>query len=298
LSPPRSRRRLNAAASGKTYPETTFGVTAEAIERYARATNDLNARYLAGEDAVAGPVWPVVPAFGHFMAAARDPELGVRGAGGPGTPDPREQDAADLRRLVHLSEEHVLRAPICPGDVLTVAGTLEAVDSDAGTFTVAVSERNQDGLEVAAVRATMLVRGAGRFVPAAPEEASGTTHYEHKARVDPDQAQRYALASGDHNPIHLDRKAARLAGLRGVILHGMCTMAVASAGAVDGLAGGDPTAVERVAVTFARPVFPGQELTTRFWAKSGTGEARLFGFSTVNEDGALVLTKAEALVRS
>lgn len=34
----------------------------------------------------------------------------------------------------------------------------------------------------------------------------------------------YAEASGDHNPIHLDERAARAAGLPGTIVHGMLIM--------------------------------------------------------------------------
>ncbi len=42
---------------------------------------------------------------------------------------------------------------------------------------------------------------------------------------DADATRRYAEASGDHNPIHLDPAAARAAGLPGPILHGLYTMA-------------------------------------------------------------------------
>src|SRR2546423_13586700 len=43
--------------------------------------------------------------------------------------------------------------------------------------------------------------------------------------VSVEQIRRYAQASGDHNPIHLDQAFARSAGLPGVIAHGMLTMA-------------------------------------------------------------------------
>ena len=44
---------LNAELVGKQYETSTFEVTADAIEKYARATNDLNERYLSGDDVVA-----------------------------------------------------------------------------------------------------------------------------------------------------------------------------------------------------------------------------------------------------
>jgi len=46
-----------------------------------------------------------------------------------------------------------------------------------------------------------------------------------KPPIEQEQLQRYAVASGDHNPIHLDPAAARRVGLDGVIAHGMLSMA-------------------------------------------------------------------------
>ena len=40
-----------------------------------------------------------------------------------------------------------------------------------------------------------------------------------------EQLERFADASGDHNPIHLDDAAARAGGLPGIIAHGMLNMA-------------------------------------------------------------------------
>lgn len=63
---------------------------------------------------------------------------------------------------------------------------------------------------------------------------------------------RYADASGDHNPIHLDDEAARALGLEGVIAHGMLTWARVVA-EVAAWAGG----MERIVsseVRFANPV--------------------------------------------
>jgi acyl dehydratase len=267
---------LNVALTGKDLGSSVTIVTPEAIEAYARATNDLNPRYLAGEAAVASPIWPVVPAFASFMDAARDPELGV-----------------DLRRLLHAAEEHVLSAPIRAGDTLTVASVLESVSD--GTFTIVATETNQEGVVVAEVRGTMLIRGLASTRTAAPP-CSNDVVFEQRARVDNDQPRRYAEASGDCNPIHLDHAAARRSGLRGVILHGMCTMALATKAAVDGPAGGDPTRVHRVAVSFARPVWPGQWLKTRLWRVGGRGDCVAFGLETTDEGGAQVIAPAEVEV--
>jgi acyl dehydratase len=268
---------LNADLVGKSYGEKTYEVTADAIEKYARATNDENDRYLGGAgDTVAPPVFPVVPAFESFMAAGMDPEL-----------------QADLLRLVHGSEEHVLHEPIRPGDVLTVASVLETVEKkDTGeTFTIKATETNQDGRLVAEVRGTMFIRGSGSGSrgAASQPEAERKVVYEETTKVDDDQTHRYAEASGDHNPIHLDENTAKMAGLPGIINHGMCTMAIATKGAVNGLASGDPTRLKRVGVRFSKPVLPGQELTTRFWKESDGDGVTVYGFETFNPDGVAVI---------
>ena len=266
---------LNADLVGKSYGESTYEVTAEAIENYARATNDTNEHYLGGSDVVASPVFPVVPVFQSYMAAAMDPEL-----------------QADVMRLVHGAEEHVLYAPIKAGDKLTISSELESVETkDSGeTFTVKGTVRNQEDTVVAEVRGTMFIRGKGGGSKSpAGEEPERNVVYEEATKVDDDQTHRYAEASGDHNPIHTDENVAKMAGLPGIINHGMCTMAIAVKGAVDGLAGGDPTRVKRVGVRFSKPVFPGEEITTKFWEEGSSGDSKTYGFETYNPDGAAVI---------
>ena len=268
---------LNADLVGKQYAGETYQVTAEAIEKFARATNDENENYLSGDDVVAPPVFPVVPAFNTFMEAGMDPEL-----------------QADLLRLVHGAEEHVIHKPIKAGDTLTVSSVIESVDKkETGeTFTVKATETNQDGEVVAEVRGTMFIRGSGSKKSgsaAQTDEPQRTIVYEETTKVDEDQTHRYAEASGDHNPIHLDPNTAQMAGLPGIILHGMCTMAMATKAAVNGVAGGDPTKVKRVAVRLSKPVLPGQELTTRLWEEESGAGTTVYGFETYNPDGAAVI---------
>lgn len=272
---------LNTALVGKTYEPKTFEVTGDAIEKYARATNDLNERYLAGDDAVASPIFPIVPAFQFLMEAGMDPEL-----------------QADLLRLVHGEEEHVLLKPIKAGDTLTVHPVIESIEQkETGeTFTVKIDVTNQDDEDVATVRATSFIRGSGsgsKKPSGGGQEEERKVVYEESVKVDDDQTYRYAEASGDSNPIHQDENIAKMAGLPGIILHGMCTMAMATKGAVDGLAGGDPTRVKRVAVRFSKPVLPGQELTTRFWEIGSGSGTTTYGFETYNPEGQAVIKNGQ-----
>jgi acyl dehydratase len=70
-------------------------------------------------------------------------------------------------------------------------------------------------------------------------------------RVTPDRyvTVRYAGASGDFNPIHIDEEFAMAVGLPGRILHGLWSMAQVARAATDA-AGGDPAALRSLSVQF------------------------------------------------
>jgi acyl dehydratase len=78
-------------------------------------------------------------------------------------------------------------------------------------------------------------------------------------QVTVEQIRKYAEASGDRNPIHLDETFARAAGLPGVIAHGMLTMAFANQMVTDWL--GDRRLLTRLQGRFAGMVLPGDQVT-------------------------------------
>jgi acyl dehydratase len=79
-------------------------------------------------------------------------------------------------------------------------------------------------------------------------------------RVTPDRhlTVRYAGASGDFNPIHIDDEIARSVGLPGKILHGLWTMAQVARAQTD--AAGDPAALRSLSVQFRGMGVPEQEV--------------------------------------
>jgi acyl dehydratase len=80
-------------------------------------------------------------------------------------------------------------------------------------------------------------------------------------RVTPDKylPHRYAGASGDFNPIHIDREFAQQVGLPSNILHGLYSMAQV-ARACTQAAGGDPRSLRRLSVQFRGMGLPEQEI--------------------------------------
>jgi acyl dehydratase len=70
---------------------------------------------------------------------------------------------------------------------------------------------------------------------------------------------RYAGASGDFNPIHLDDEFARSVGLPGRIVHGLWTMAQVARAQTE--AGGGPEALRELEVQFRGMALPEHEIT-------------------------------------
>jgi acyl dehydratase len=115
-------------------------------------------------------------------------------------------------------------------------------------------------------------------------------------RVTPDKylPHRYAGASGDFNPIHIDPEFARQVGLPGNILHGLWMMAqVARANAQ--LADGDPRALKRLSVQFRGMGFPEQELVVSGTVKDADGD-RIVVDTVAAQGENQVIRNAEAVV--
>jgi acyl dehydratase len=79
-------------------------------------------------------------------------------------------------------------------------------------------------------------------------------------RVTPDRylTYRYAGASGDFNPIHIDDEFARSVGLPGRILHGLWSMAQVARAQTE--AAGGPEKLRRLSVQFRGMGVPEQEI--------------------------------------
>jgi acyl dehydratase len=92
-------------------------------------------------------------------------------------------------------------------------------------------------------------------------------------RVTPDKylPHRYAGASGDFNPIHIDEEFAKAVGLPRSILHGLYGMGL-TAKANAALADGDPRALKRLKVQFRGMGFPEQEIVVSGTVKSVDGD--------------------------
>jgi acyl dehydratase len=115
-------------------------------------------------------------------------------------------------------------------------------------------------------------------------------------RVTPDKylPHRYAGASGDFNPIHIDEELAKAVGLPRNILHGLYSMGlVAKASAA--LAGGDPRALKRLSVQMRGMGVPEQEIVVSGTVKSADGD-RVVLDTVATQGETQIIKNAEAEV--
>jgi acyl dehydratase len=114
-----------------------------------------------------------------------------------------------------------------------------------------------------------------------------------EVRVVPDKylTVRYAGASGDFNPIHIDEEFARAVGLPGRILHGLWTMAQVARAQTD--AAGGPEHLKRLSVQFRGMGVPEQEVLV-----SGTvrevADGRAVIDTVAEQAGKQIIRNAEA----
>jgi acyl dehydratase len=222
-----------------------------------------------------------------------DPELGLAGY-----------------RFVQRRQEFRWHEPVCAGDTIrTIARLTGAEDRDGARYRTFESESaNQDGRLVLEGRyqgvVPALEPGPKRPrpdapAPAAPED-SGTGHAPGERiplfRITPDRyaAQRYAGASGDFTPFHLDAELARAIGLPGIILHGLYTFGQLAHGLLEPF-DGDPRVLRALAARFRRPAVPEEELTVA-GIVTGAGEGGVEVACTVEQGGREVIAEGEAVL--
>jgi acyl dehydratase len=113
-------------------------------------------------------------------------------------------------------------------------------------------------------------------------------------KVTPDKylPYRYAGASGDFNPIHLDREFAQEVGLPSNILHGLWSMAQV-ARACTNAAGGDPRSLKRLSVQFRGMGFPEQEVAVTGSVKE-EGDGRVVIAAEAVQGDNRIIRNAEA----
>ena len=273
---------FNTAAIGTWSEPFEFEVTRERLKQYAAATNDRIAPHADGD--YASPVFAIVPAFqiaGEATLKVIPGEL--------------------LMMVLHGEQDFHFHAPILPDTTVYTKSMPIGLQPRSSGVTVVVKSETRDAQDNLLVEQymTSFVRGAQG--PHAVGESAPEHAFDDQLRTrdpdavteqtfDEDQTFRYAEASGDPMPIHTDDALAKSVGLPGIIIHGLCTMAFTSVALIEHACPDDPQRLKRLAVRFAKPIQPGQTITTRIWdAPDGA-----FAYETAADDGTVVIKDGRA----
>lgn len=208
-------------------------------------------------DVLVGYAWPAI-----FAA--------VRAAVIPGSDSASVVEG--MLSLVHLEHHLTLDGKLPePGTELVIyAGTDEVTDTDMGRIVVVrATIMDAQGNPVAKLSERFAIRGrtgrqtARTNTSVLPSVIDTPRSFRAFASVTaPEDMHSFAVVTGDRNPIHVSDQAAALAGLPGVIVHGMWTSAMAelvAGGAFNGEGSTVPAAdVVEYTATMLAPVLPGQ----------------------------------------
>ncbi|HYE99198.1 MAG TPA: MaoC/PaaZ C-terminal domain-containing protein, partial [Planctomycetota bacterium] len=166
------------------------------------------------------------------------------------------------------------------------AKVLSIDDKGSGQLMTIGQTLYAEGEKLIEMESRLFFRGEskGDKAPAAPPPAKPKADRTFELTTAQDLPKRYAVVSGDDNPIHLDENLAKSVGFKGVILHGLSTLAL--------VVGKMPKPMTRLEVRFNKPVYPGEVLTTSLWNKGD-----LLEFETTNAAGEIVLANGKAVAK-
>ncbi|MCA0242702.1 MAG: MaoC family dehydratase N-terminal domain-containing protein [Proteobacteria bacterium] len=210
--------------------------------------------------------------------------------------------AVDWVRLLHGEQAFEMRRPLRPGtDYRADSRVLGVVDKGEGKGALLYLRKElreaASGELVSTVDSTYVLRGdggCGSTMDAAPAPHALPERAPDQA-VELATSARAALIyrlSGDYNPIHADPAMARKAGFERPILHGLCSLGVATRAVLRAACGDDPARLRSLALRFASPVYPGETLVTELWR-----DGEFVSFRTrVAERGVVVLNNGRARV--
>ncbi|WP_336883150.1 MaoC/PaaZ C-terminal domain-containing protein [Rhodococcus globerulus] len=193
----------------------------------------------------------VLPTFALTLAQWAVDSLGVSGA-------------VDPANSLHVGQKLEVRKALPVSGEVTMAARVGSV-FDKGAAAVFEVEVESDYFFAVW---TLFAPGFGGFGgdrgPRAVSPREGANDIVVPVRTFAAQPALYRLL-GDRHALHIDPKAAEIAGMPGPLMHGMCTLAASTLPLAAAL-GGHPADLTSLHGRFTAPAFPGDELSLRAWS--------------------------------
>lgn len=265
---------LNREMIGFSIERTLGPVTPGHIRRYAQATRDPNPAY-CGVDPIAPPFFLSCLIWDHMKEIYVHPDLHV-----------------NFFRLMHAEQRVSWHSPIHAGDILTARIMIKDIeDTRAGQLLkISGSVITQDGSIAAEATAGLMIKNPSSAKkteahPAAERHLREMARLEIRTEIG--QNLDYARASGDRSFIHISNRLARLAGLPGAVMHGICLLSMACSAYTGRFLDGDSTSLTGAYTRFSYPALPGETLSMICF-EGPPGETP---FTLVNRSGRTVLSR-------
>lgn len=208
----------------------------------------------------------------------------------------------DWVKMLHGEQSFEINKPVEPGKTYTSRYKITDVldkGTGRGTLLFMRKELREKGSEtvVSTVHSTLFLRGDGG--------SGGTTNEAPLPHPLPDHAPDESVAlttlsraaliyrlSGDYNPIHADPALARKAGFERPVLHGLCTLGVATRAILQSCCDDHPERLRSLQLRFTSPVYPGETLITEIWRNENLASFR----ARVSERNVVVLNNGRAVI--
>ncbi|KNC96851.1 uncharacterized protein SPPG_07683 [Spizellomyces punctatus DAOM BR117] len=289
-------------AVGFKYPSDKVAYNRRDLLLYAAGLNleEPKFTYELDKQFAAFPTYPLVlPLKGPTSDVNSYAERSNTGGEIPGMPK------IDLNRLVHGEQYLELLEPLPVQGEFTLDSTLAGV-YDAGKGMIMDRETflvDASGKKLAKMITSAFVIGYGGFggprkpkpsnVVDTPKRAPDAVH---ESKTHTNQALLYRL-SGDYNPLHADPRIGERLGMKGAILHGLCTYGFAAAAVLRHFADNNPVAFKSIYGRFASPVYPGETLQTLMWkAGEQNGQVTVAFVTKVKERDAVVISNGTVVL--
>lgn len=198
---------------------------------------------------------------------------------GPGFWVREPESGIDWVKILHGEQGFEIHKPLPLAATVTAQTKLtQIIDKGEGKGALLYTERTlvdkATGDKLATLTSTSFARGDGGF--GGPTGPQPSPHPLPETEPDitcdlptlPQAALIYRL-SGDPNPLHASPSVATAAGFKAPILHGLCTLGVASHAILKECCDYQPERFKSLSLRFSSPVYPGETIRTEIW-KNGS----------------------------
>ncbi len=180
-----------------------------------------------------------------------------------------EQRDKNMLMMLHVDQSMKFYKSIYAGDEISYTAEITDIEDRGSGEVIRIHLVSTDIMDRKVVESNwgLFIRdiGSGKRPEKSSSKKSSSLDQEkilfkQDLGVPQDVTYKYSKASNDMNPIHLDDEVAKRAGLPGIVVHGMCTMAMTAQGILRSLLHSEQVNLSSLGGRFAAPVFPGDAL--------------------------------------